>query len=104
MAGALASVGDRGEHDVPTPRQRRDAEATVAARYEWSRGVSPFNQTLYATRNAPDAVHTWAVGTVVTLDATVPTHGCRGCGPCRLLQATFGYSASIIERLPPDTS
>ncbi|HEY3832690.1 MAG TPA: hypothetical protein VGO03_10385 [Acidimicrobiia bacterium] len=80
-------------------------EEHCRARYEWSREFSPFNQTLYATRNTPEAVHTWAMGSLVTLDRD-GAHITEVAAPDRAdtLQTVFGFSADVLARVPPDNS
>jgi N-hydroxyarylamine O-acetyltransferase len=73
------------------------------ARYEWSRGTSPFNTAVYATRNEPGRAVTLAFGKRYdrTADGLVS-------GPIepyervRTLVEEYGYSEEIVAVLPPD--
>ena len=72
-------------------------------RYEWSRGSSPFNAALYATRNTPAARITVAFGQRFerTVDGT--TNRVLGDGEReRILIEEFGYSEEIVAALPAD--
>ncbi|HEY1739866.1 MAG TPA: arylamine N-acetyltransferase [Acidimicrobiia bacterium] len=90
------------------PCRLLDDDVTVEhcrARYEWSREFSPFNQSLYTTRNTADAVHTWAMGSLATLGRDgVHTTEVAATDRSAVLQATFGYSADILARVPPDSA
>jgi N-hydroxyarylamine O-acetyltransferase len=78
--------------------------AHYSARYEWSRGMSPFNTSLYATVNRPDHVLSIGLGRRIVLDAD----GLHASEPLddaarrRMLIEEFGYSAEIVGALPPD--
>ena len=73
------------------------------ARYEWSRGQSPFNTALYATRSFADRRVTLAFGQRFERRAdgvsSTPLEGDEGT---RTLVDEFGYSEAIVEALPPD--
>jgi N-hydroxyarylamine O-acetyltransferase len=78
--------------------------AHYSRRYEWSRGWSPFNTTIYATTNRPDRVLSLGLGRLTVVDAT----GRHVVPPMdddarrRLLVDDFGYSEQIVDQLPPD--
>lgn len=73
-------------------------------RYEWSRGASPFNTSLYATVNRADDVLSIGLGHRIVLDAG----GRHTDGPLddvqrhRILVEEFGYSEEIVAALPGD--
>lgn len=75
-----------------------------SARYEWSRGGSPFNTAVYATTNRADHVLSVGLGSRIVLDAS----GLHVDGPMddwqrrRVLVDEFGYSEQIVDELPPD--
>ncbi len=72
-------------------------------RYEWSRGWSPFNTGLHATRNVDGARVTLAFGQRFERrpDATTSAP-LEGDERRRVLIEEFGYSESIVDQLPPD--
>jgi N-hydroxyarylamine O-acetyltransferase len=72
------------------------------ARYEWSRGWSPFNKGLFATRNTDDARITISVGQRFERRASGITATPLGDDRDRILVEEFGYSESIVARLPAD--
>jgi hypothetical protein len=84
--------------------QRGIDGAQYSARYEWSRGWSPFNTSLYATTNRADHVVSLGLGRRFVLDAD----GVRDEGPLdgdtrrRALIEEFGCSEEIVDLLPPD--
>jgi N-hydroxyarylamine O-acetyltransferase len=75
-----------------------------SARYEWSRGWSPFNTAVYATRNGPDEVVTFWAGRRDVIEATGHTPGTTLDPDARrtVLVDEFGYSEEIVDALPPD--
>jgi len=78
--------------------------AHYSARYEWSRGWSPFNTSLFATTNRADHVVSLAVGRRFVLD----TGGLRDQGLLdgdarrQALVEEFGYSEEVADLLPAD--
>jgi len=75
-----------------------------SARYEWSRGWSPFNTGVYATRNRPDEVITFWAGRRDVMDVHCHTPGTTLDPEKRraVLVEDFGYSEEIVDALPPD--
>ena len=75
-----------------------------SARYEWSRGMSPFNGGLFVTRNEADRVVSVALGCRIVLDRSGTTvsdllsHDDRRT----VLIDEFGYSEEIVDALPDD--
>jgi N-hydroxyarylamine O-acetyltransferase len=72
-------------------------------RYEWSRGVSPFNMSLYTNRGREQAVDEFVGGEYVVRDPD-GVHR-RAVAPeerDELLRKVFGYSQAILDRTPPD--
>jgi arylamine N-acetyltransferase len=72
------------------------------ARYEWSRGTSPFNTALFSTRSTADTRVTVAFGQRFERRA-------EGVSDCPLMEARneilieeFGYSEAIVAALPDD--
>jgi hypothetical protein len=80
-----------------------DVEAEhYLARYEWSRGQSPFNTALYSTRNAPASRVTLAFGQRFERHASGTTsEPLEGDERVRVLVEEFGYSEEIVAALPP---
>ena len=72
------------------------------ARYEWSRGESPFNTAAYATRNFDGARVTVAFGRRFERRADGVTSTPLGNDRTGVLVDEFGYSESIVARLPGD--
>jgi hypothetical protein len=73
------------------------------ARYEWSRGSSPFNTALYATRSASGARVTAAYGHRFERTAGgVSSAPLEGYERVRVLVEEFGYSEEIVAALPAD--
>jgi N-hydroxyarylamine O-acetyltransferase len=72
------------------------------ARYEASRGMSPFNTMLYATHNTDDARVTLTFDTRFERRADGITETPLGAGRERILVEEFGYSEEIAARLPAD--
>jgi len=78
--------------------------AHYSARYEWSRGWSPFNTSLFATTNRDHDVVSLGVGRRFVLDAG----GLRdeglldGDARRQALVEEFGYSEEITDLLPAD--
>jgi N-hydroxyarylamine O-acetyltransferase len=73
------------------------------ARYEWSRGQSPFNTALYATRSFEDRRVTLAYGHRFERRAEgVSSSPLAGSERTRTLVEEFGYSEEIVAALPPD--
>jgi arylamine N-acetyltransferase len=72
-------------------------------RYEWSRGSSPFNAGLHATHNHDGALVTIAFGHRIERrpDGTTSRELDREARD-RVLVEEFGYSESIVARLPDD--
>jgi arylamine N-acetyltransferase len=72
------------------------------ARYEWSRGQSPFNAALYAVRSSADTRVTLAFGQ--RFERTVDGVSSRPLvdDRCQVLTEEFGYSEAIVSRLPDD--
>ena len=67
------------------------------ARYEWSRGSSPFNTALYATRSYEDRRITLAFGQRFERRADgVSSSPLEGDERTRTLVEEFGYSEAII--------
>jgi len=73
------------------------------ARYEFSRGMSPFNTGLHATHNFESARVTIAFGRRFerTPDGTTSTKLEAGARD-RVLIDEFGYSEAIVAQLPED--
>ena len=71
-------------------------------RYEWSRGMSPFNAGLHLTRNTEDARVTVAFGQRFERTVTGITAAPVGDDRDRMLIEEFGYSESVVATLPPD--
>jgi N-hydroxyarylamine O-acetyltransferase len=73
------------------------------ARYEWSRGHSPFNTFLNATKNVGDTRITLAIGRRFerTPDGVTNTP-LEGDDRIKVMVEEFGYSEKIATRLPPD--
>jgi hypothetical protein len=72
------------------------------ARYEWSRGMSPFNTAVYATRNLGGARVTVAFGQRFERRADGVTSAPLGDDRTRILVEEFGYSEAIVAQLPDD--
>jgi len=72
------------------------------ARYEWSRGMSPFNAGLYATRSEPDRRVTLAFGHRFERTAAGVTKTRLGDDRARVLVDEFHYSEEIVAALPAD--
>jgi N-hydroxyarylamine O-acetyltransferase len=72
------------------------------ARYEWSRGMSPFNSAVYATRNLGGARVTVAFGQRFERRAGGITSVPLGEHRTELLVEEFGYSEAIVAQLPAD--
>ena len=72
------------------------------ARYEWSRGMSPFNLSLHATRNTHDSRVT--IVFEQRFDRTADGVAARQLGDDRdrVLIDELGYSEEIVAALPPD--
>jgi hypothetical protein len=71
-------------------------------RYEASRELSPFNTGVYATRSGTDIRVTVAFGQRWERRAGGITVAPLGDDRDRVLVEEFGYSESIVSRLPPD--
>ena len=71
-------------------------------RYEWTRGRSPFNTAVYATRTAGDARVTVAFGRRFERRADGVSSVVLGRDRDRVLVEEFGYSEAIVARLPAD--
>ena len=73
------------------------------ARYEWSRGMSPFNTAVYATCNRDGARVTVAFGQRFErrADGSI-TSAPLGEHRTQILVEEFGYSAAIVAQLPAD--
>lgn len=84
-----------------------DADVDVdhyTARYEWSRGMSPFNTGVYATVNRADDVLSFAQGRRIVLNPSGLSRS-RPLGDAerrRALVDDFGYSEAIVDALPAD--
>lgn len=78
--------------------------AHYSERYEWSRGWSPFNTSLFATTNRADHVVSLALGRRMVRDADgVHDQGLLdGDARRQALVEEFGYSEEIADLLPPD--
>jgi N-hydroxyarylamine O-acetyltransferase len=72
------------------------------ARYEWSRGMSPFNLSLHATRNTDDARLTCAFGHRFHRTVGGITTRELADDRDRTLVEEFGYSEEIVAALPDD--
>jgi N-hydroxyarylamine O-acetyltransferase len=72
------------------------------ARYEWSRGWSPFNTSVYSTRDAGDARISVANGRRFERRASGITSAPLGDDRDRVLVEEFGYSEAVVARLPAD--
>jgi hypothetical protein len=72
------------------------------ARYEWSRGMSPFNTAVYATRSSDGARVTLAFGQRFERRAGGVTSTPLGENRTRILVEEFGYSEAIVAQLPDD--
>lgn len=72
------------------------------ARYEWSRGQSPFNTMLYSTYNTDDARISLRIGQRFERRAGGITSVPMGDDRDRVLIEEFGYSDSIVAQLPAD--
>ena len=70
-------------------------------RYEASRGMSPFNTRLYATRNTADARVTIA-GTTRYERTTAGITSAELVDRDRVLIEEFAFSEEIVAQLPPD--
>jgi N-hydroxyarylamine O-acetyltransferase len=88
--------------DIPCLLLTDDVDADhYLVRYEASRGMSPFNTRVYATRNAPGARVT--IGGSKRYERTA-----RGITETelddrnRVLVEEFGFSEAIVAQLPPD--
>jgi N-hydroxyarylamine O-acetyltransferase len=77
-------------------------EAHYLDRYEWSRGMSPFNAHVYATRNAEGARLTAAFGQRFERRAGGTTSAPLGEDRTRILVEELGYSEEIVASLPAD--
>jgi N-hydroxyarylamine O-acetyltransferase len=79
-------------------------EEHYLARYEWSRGTSPFNTAVYATRNEPGRRRsTIAFGKRHDRTATgLSSQPLESDERTRVLVEEYGYSEEIIAALPPD--
>jgi N-hydroxyarylamine O-acetyltransferase len=75
-----------------------------SARYEWSRGMSPFNTGVFATRNRSDDVLSVGMGRRIVLDRTGSSASEPLTEPGRraVLIDEFGYSEEIVDALPAD--
>lgn len=75
-----------------------------SARYEWSRGMSPFNSGVFATRNEADRVVSLAMGRRIVLDHSGNTSSDPLSREERriVLIDEFGYSEEIVDALPDD--
>ena len=72
-------------------------------RYEASRGMSPFNTALYATRNTGDARVTVAFGHRFERRAEgITSAPLAGDDRVKVLVEEFGYSEAIVAQLPAD--
>jgi N-hydroxyarylamine O-acetyltransferase len=78
--------------------------AHYSARYEWSRQMSPFNTSLYATVNRSDHVLSIGLGRRIVLDADGLHVSERLDDDTRrqVLVDEFGYSSEIVSASPPD--
>jgi N-hydroxyarylamine O-acetyltransferase len=73
------------------------------ARYEWSRGMSPFNTSLYATRARDGIRVTVAFGQRFERTAGgVTTRPLTPDDRRQVLVAELGYSEEIVDALPAD--
>jgi N-hydroxyarylamine O-acetyltransferase len=72
------------------------------ARYEWTRGWSPFNTAVYATRTDEDVRLTVAFGQRFERRESGVTSAPVGDNRDRVLIEEFGYSEAIVARLPAD--
>ena len=72
------------------------------ARYEWSRGWSPFNTAVYAARNTADARINIAGGYRFERRVDGITSAPLGDDRERVLIEEFGYSEELVARLPAD--
>jgi N-hydroxyarylamine O-acetyltransferase len=72
------------------------------ARYEWSRSNSPFNLSLYATRNVDNGRLTCALDHRFHRTVDGVTKRKLGADRDRVLIEEFGYSEAIVAALPPD--
>jgi arylamine N-acetyltransferase len=72
------------------------------ARYEWSRGQSPFNAGLYAVRSTPDARVTLAFGQRFERTPFGVSSRPLVDDRCQVLIEEFGYSEAIVVALPND--
>jgi N-hydroxyarylamine O-acetyltransferase len=77
-------------------------EAHYLARYEWSRTESPFNTSIFASKNVEGTKLTVAFGT--RFERTVAGVAKVPLGPDRdrVLVEEFGYSEEIVASLPSD--
>jgi N-hydroxyarylamine O-acetyltransferase len=75
-----------------------------SARYEWSRGMSPFNSGVFATRNRSNDVLSVGMGRRIVLDHTGSSASEPLTEPERraVLIDEFGYSEEIVDALPAD--
>jgi N-hydroxyarylamine O-acetyltransferase len=71
-------------------------------RYEWSRGWSPFNTSVYATRNFDGARVTVAGGYRFERRAGGVTSAPLGADRTRVLVDEFGYSEAFVAQIPAD--
>jgi hypothetical protein len=70
-------------------------------RYEASRGMSPFNTRVYATRNTADARVT--IGGMTRYERTAAgITSAELSDRDRVLVEEFGFSEEIVAQLPPD--
>lgn len=76
--------------------------AHYLTRYEWSRGMSPFNAAVYATRSLERARVTVAFGQRFERRADGITSAPLGDDRDRVLVDEFGYSEAIVAQLPTD--
>jgi hypothetical protein len=72
------------------------------ARYEWSRGQSPFNAGLYAVRSSADTRVTVAFGQRFERTAGGVSSRPLVDDRCQVLIEEFGYSEAIVAALPDD--
>jgi N-hydroxyarylamine O-acetyltransferase len=80
--------------------------ARYAARYEASRGLSPFNTHVYSTRATAERVLTFAFGMRMEQDEDGFEHT-DVLAPDerrRVLVEEFGYSERLVDELPPDAA